>query len=292
MTLGAGQIDPDLKDEATRRLADRCMQILQNRPAALATDIDGTISPIAPTPDLAHVEPQAIEALSELTAQLALVVVLTGRTAVDAEGKVKLADVLYIGNHGLERRWQGQTSDNPVAIESIESIRRALFDIDREVRDQGLDEGLLIEDKQLTASIHYRLSPDRDRIGPPLGTIVHTAALNHGLRMTQGRYVFELRPQVLVNKGTAAEDVIREHGLKGIVFLGDDVTDIDAFRSVRNLRDEGVVRGVSIAVNSPETKAVVLEEADEVVEGVGGAVKLLTEVAARFGSMESLVDCS
>jgi trehalose 6-phosphate phosphatase len=269
-------------DEKTSRLVDKCLWVLSAKPAAFATDIDGTISPIAATPESAFVIPAAIEALEALNARLDVVFILTGRTALDAEQMIHIPGILYIGNHGLERRSKGKSSDNITAMESIEAIRNALVDVKREIQAQEITDGILIEDKKLTASIHYRLSPARERIGPALGAIIHGAALQHGLRMTEGRFVFELRPQVAVNKGSAAFDVIREQGLKGIVFLGDDVTDIDAFRAIRQSRHDGIVRGLSIAVNSPETKSVVLEEADDVVEGVNSAVKLMQELAARL----------
>ncbi len=269
-------------DAKTNQLVGRCLEVLSATPSALATDIDGTISPIAATPETAYVIPAAIEALEALSARLDLIFILTGRTALEAELMIDLPGILYVGNHGLERRSNKKTSDNLIAIESIEAIRSALVDVELEIEAQDIADGILVENKNLTASIHYRLSPARDRIGPTLGTIIHRAAVNHGLRMTEGRYVFELRPQVAVNKGTAAFDVIKEHGIKGIVFLGDDVTDIDAFRVIRRSREEGSVRGISIAVNSSETQSVVLEEADDVVEGVEGVVRLLQELATRL----------
>jgi trehalose 6-phosphate phosphatase len=103
------------------------------------------------------------------------------------------------------------------------------------------------------------------------------------LRLTEGRYVFELRPPISVNKGTAVLDLIEDRELKGIVFLGDDITDVDAFKEVRKATSNGVVKGLAIAVNSPEVRPGVVAEADVSVEGVPGAVALLSGLADRFG---------
>jgi trehalose 6-phosphate phosphatase len=266
------------------QLVDRCLHVLSTKPSALATDIDGTISAIAETPLQATVNPVARTALQILSERLDLVAVITGRTAEDAEKMLGLPDVLYIGNHGLERSWHGETREHSAAVENTRAVQDALNLIEREIESHGLADGVLLENKRLTASVHYRLAPTRELISPELSSIVGAAASLHGLRMTEGRYVFELRPPIAINKGTALIDLIDDNSIKGIVFLGDDVTDVDAFRVVREANINGIVQGLSIAVDSPETRSVVVDEADEIVVGVDGAVKLLSKLAERVRS--------
>jgi trehalose 6-phosphate phosphatase len=263
------------------QLVDRCLHVLSTKPSALATDIDGTISAIAETPVQATVDPAARAALQLLSERLDLVAVVTGRAAEDAEKMLGLPDVLFIGNHGLERRWRGETREHSAAVENTRAVREALAFIKREVTSHGLADGVILENKRLTASVHYRLAPIRELIGSKLSSIVGAAASLHGLKKTEGRYVFELRPPIAINKGTALFDLIEDNSLKGIVFLGDDVTDVDAFRVVRQATTNGIVQGLAIAVDSPETRAGVLEEADEVVVGVDSAAKLLSILADR-----------
>jgi trehalose 6-phosphate phosphatase len=263
------------------RLVDLCFDVLSAKPSALATDIDGTISAIAETPLQATVGPEARAALQNLSERLDTVAVITGRATEDAENMLGLPDVLYFGNHGLERRWRGETREHSAALENTRSVREALDRIEQEILSLGLADGVLLENKRLTGSIHYRLAPTRDLIGPELSSIVESAALLFGLKMTEGRYVFELRPPIAINKGTALIDLIEDNTLKGIVFLGDDVTDVDAFRVVREATANGIVQGLAIAVDSPETRSVVVNEADETVVGVDGAVKLLSQLAER-----------
>jgi trehalose 6-phosphate phosphatase len=263
-------------------LVERARSILSKNPSALVTDIDGTISPIASTPAAAFVIPEAREALRTLVVALPHVAIVTGRTAEDAERMVDLGGVLYIGNHGFERRWQGETRDHSGATKSQTAIEQALNQIERELLLEELDEGILLENKKLSGAVHYRLAPAREMIGPRIGAIVAAAAAASDLRMTEGRYVYELRPPITVNKGTAALDLIEDLELKGIIFLGDDVTDVDAFREIRNAARNGLVDGLAIAVNSPEVRQIVIDEADAFVEGVPGVVALLTALADYF----------
>jgi trehalose 6-phosphate phosphatase len=263
-------------------LVERALAVLSKYPSALVTDIDGTISPIASTPAAAFVIPEARDALLTLAAALPHVAIVTGRAAEDAERMLDLAGILYIGNHGFERRWQGDTRDHSGAKQSQAALEQALNQIERELVLEDLDEGILLENKRLSGAVHYRLAPARDVIGPWIGAIVAAAASASDLRMTEGRYVYELRPPITVNKGTAVLDLIEDHQLKGIIFLGDDVTDVDAFKEIRKATRNGLIDGLAIAVDSPEARPIVLNEADALVEGVPGVVALLTAIANRF----------
>jgi trehalose 6-phosphate phosphatase len=264
-------------------LVDRAQSILSKDPSALVTDIDGTISPIVSTPAAAFVIPEARDSLQTLAGAIAHVAIVTGRAADDAERMLDLDDVLYIGNHGFERRWRGETRDHTSAKESQAALEQALNQIERELALEELGEGVLLENKRFSGAVHYRLAPARDRVGPRIGAIVVAASSAGNLRMTEGRYVFELRPPIMVNKGTAVLDLIEDQELKGIIFLGDDLTDVDAFKEIRKATSNGVVDGLAIAVNSPEVRPIVLDEADVLVEGVPGVVALLTALAGRFG---------
>ena len=87
--------------------------MLRQAPAALATDVDGTISKIAPTPGEAVVDATAKAALALLSERLAAVVVVSGRAPEVAGEMVGLANLTYVGNHGLERIASGQLWTHP-----------------------------------------------------------------------------------------------------------------------------------------------------------------------------------
>ncbi|HET7092078.1 MAG TPA: trehalose-phosphatase, partial [Thermomicrobiales bacterium] len=114
--------------------------------------------------------------------------------------------------------------------------------------------------------------------------IVAAAAARHGLTVTEGRAILELRPDIVVDKGTAIVDLVRERGLRGAVFLGDDLTDIDGFRALRTLRERRKLDAVSVGVVGPETPAGVRDAVDGVVDGVDGCAALLTTLADRLAA--------
>ena len=267
---------------ALEEILDRCLTVLSSKPSGLATDIDGTISAIAPAPDAATVDPSARDALKALTGQLDLVAVVTGRSAADAERMLNLPDLVYVGNHGLERRWRGTTRDQQAAQLSVQAIENALAETESELQLRGISTGVLFENKRLSASIHFRLSPARDQIHDDVVAVAGAAAERHHLKLSEGRYVVEVRPNIAINKGTALLDLIEDRGLKGFIFLGDDVTDVDGFRVLREISSQGDVSAISVAVASPEARQFVLDEADAVVANVSAAVDLLSLLASRL----------
>jgi trehalose 6-phosphate phosphatase len=94
--------------------------------------------------------------------------------------------------------------------------------------------------------------------------------------------VIELRPAVEINKGVALRHIIERERLNGMVFLGDDVTDVDGFRALTSLRNDRGFVGASIAVSDPEAKPEVIEAADASVSGVPTCIDLLTTLADRL----------
>ncbi len=266
-------------DPATRQ---RVVDVLSLQPAGLFTDIDGTISAIAATPSEAIVTEKAREALRRLADRVAVVGAVTGRAADDGTRMLDLPDLLVVGNHGMEwlhrdRRWV-----NPAAEASRSALAAALAEIAAAVADAGIADGVVLEDKRLSASIHYRLASDpllaRDVILDSAGV----SAVRHGLRVTEGRFVVELRPEVVINKGTAIAALVREHALNGVVYFGDDITDVDAFVAIRELRDSGAVTAQSVAVLSAETHPMVSSMADVTVTGVEACIDLLASLAGAL----------
>ncbi len=268
------------------QIVERCSLVLANRPAGLLTDIDGTLSYIAPTPDAASVNDTAKDALRKLAGLLDIVGTISGRAAENSEGMIGIPELLYIGNHGLERRTIGSTAIHPLAALEIEAVGDLLGAVRAKTLDVPVFEGVLIENKGVTASIHYRLASDQEATHAALMALIGPEATSRGLRVTQGRMVIEIRPSVLINKGSAVATVVEEAGLKSLIFLGDDTTDIDGFKALSRLRSESVLAGVNVAVVSPESPPEVAQAADVIIHGVDSCVALLAKLAERLSEME------
>lgn len=258
---------------------NRCVAVIKHIPAGLLTDIDGTISPIAAVPGDARVDAVAQAALDRLNHHLSLVGVVTGRAVTVARGMVGLPDLLYIGNHGLEREYRGEAWTHPGADAESDTMAAALREIANGAQKHGVADGVVIEDKRLSGSIHYRLAPDPDAARSVLLPLTMDVAQHSGLVVTSGLQVIELRPSAVVNKGTAIVDLVARHRLRGVLFFGDDLTDVDGFKAISVLRESGTIDALLIGVVSPETHPSVLSHADVVVSGVAGCAALLGALA-------------
>lgn len=253
------------------RVADRLLELAVMGRMALYTDIDGTISPIAATPAEAFVLPGASKALRALSKRGIRVVAISGRAAEDARRLVGVGGIDYAGNHGFELvTASGRVISDDVAQASL-AIKAALDDV--LALSRALPEGILIEDKTFTGSVHYRLTPDPAATAVVLKAVLNEIAARHGVLVTEGRLVFELRPRLDINKGVFTENDIRLHGIKTAAFLGDDITDLDGFRALRELTESGeLLASATVGVRTPESPARVLAESDLIVDGVEGMV--------------------
>src|SRR5215213_2105567 len=259
-----------------------CMEVLRQAPSAVVTDIDGTISSIAPTPAEAMVDPGAKAALALLGERLAAVAVVSGRAPQDGAAMVGLPELTYVGNHGLERIARGTPWTHPVAAATQPAITAALAEIESAARAAADVPWLLIENKGVTGTVHYRLAPDPAAAAALLEPLARAAVDRHGLRLTLGRMILEVRPALAVNKGTAIRELARDLELRGIVFFGDDVTDVDAFRALRELREAGEAATLRVGVLGSETSPAVLAEIDVSVNGVAACAATLLALAARL----------
>jgi trehalose 6-phosphate phosphatase len=208
-------------------------------------DVDGTLSPIAPRPQDAVVPPATRRTIATLAARPAVhVVIVSGRLAADARRLVSVGNIWVIGNHGLEiASPDGETEIMPEA----ETHRAAMAQASRKIAASLTHvAGTTLEDKVWTLSIHYRLADPM--VVPRLKASLDAVADQHGLRLTEGKGVYELRPPVDHDKGTAVVALARRLGGladgSSVVFIGDDRTDEDAFRALREEDGEAVTVNV------------------------------------------------
>lgn len=252
--------------------------LINSARVGVVTDVDGTISPIVSQPDAAQVTPRSKELLSALQAKLALVAVVSGRAAADVRERVGLPGLVYVGNHGLER-W---TDGGIVTPEAVAQYRPAIQAV-RDLITAQQPDGMMIEDKIVTLSIHYRNVSDPQATAETFRPIVQAAADEHGLKMFEGRMIFEVRPPLAINKGTAFKALIDDYALDAAVYLGDDVTDVDALRMARTLRESGACQSFAVGVGSgDDTPDGVRETSDWLVEGVPGVEDWLSGLLSAY----------
>lgn len=261
--------------------AERLLAPLRERPqgSAILCDIDGTLAPIVEHSEKATVPPPARRLLEELLTRYGLVACISGRRAGKARQMVGVDGLLYIGNHGLERLEPGAEEAvlDPVIGPLAERVRTfAAEHFTPELRQLGIT----LEDKYAIWTFHYRRAPDEDAARAALEGVAQ-AAHAAGLDPHRGRKVLEIRPTASVDKGTAVSSALEGQGLTLALYGGDDTTDVDAFRRLRELAGEGTLEGaVCVGVASAETPAVVVDEADLVVQGTDGFLQILESLAA------------
>jgi len=260
-----------------RGLVERVWTLLAQHPAGFVSDFDGTLSPIVPHPDAARPLPQAVEALEKLVGYLALVAIVTGRRAEDVAQRLPVSGIVIVGNHGAEWLEDGRLRIAaeaepwiPHVVAAAQALRQRLPDF-------------LVEDKLVTLTVHLRNVDDPAKRERAQAVVAEVAA-TCGLVVKPGREVWELRPPIPLDKGSAVEALVVARALRSIVFAGDDVTDLDAMRRLRRLRERGRVRALLIGVWSAEAPAALGEEADVLVEGVEALAALLASVAERIAN--------
>lgn len=253
--------------------------ILRLAPRGLATDIDGTISAIAPTVDAAVVEPDMKRLLCDLTEHFDVVATISGRAVEDQRRMIGVPHVWHVGHHGYE--WEELGADTnerramllPEAAPYLSEIASALDEIEQELAPKV--PGLWMERKGITGGVHWRLSANQDEAEQVCAPVVKRIAVAHGLRTRGGKLAIELFPPVIADKGQGIERLVRTHGLRAVLYLGDDVSDTDAFAAICRLRESGECLGVAVGVLTNDTPQLVRCQADIMVKGTTGVRRFL-----------------
>jgi len=194
------------------------------------SDYDGTLTPIVAKPELAVLDNAMREALSALARECP-VGIISGRALADVKALVDLDNLYFAGNHGLEVA--GPSGSALVATRGEEYVAE-LVEVQHELADLLADiSGVLVEDKRLSVSVHYRLVPPGDVDGVEQ-TVDAVLSRHTGLRKHVGKKVFEIRPAIEWHKGYVVNWLLELLDIAHVIpiYLGDDVTDEDAFRAV------------------------------------------------------------
>ncbi|MDQ6711352.1 MAG: trehalose-phosphatase [Candidatus Dormibacteraeota bacterium] len=241
----------------------------------LGLDFDGTLAPIVVDPDKAKPDRDTLALLERLACRLLRLVLISGRDSDLLWERVPIPNTLLIGNHGLEERRDGVSRLSAQAQPYADNLLHAADALASIAAATG--PGIRIEQKRASIGVHFRQSPDPQASGAQLGESLSALAGQEHLRLFRGRYVWELRPAVEVNKGTVVAGLAGSLHPAGLIYVGDDVTDADAFRAMRDLPN---VRTLAVGVRSAEVPTETFDACDLVVDGVEGVKTLLADLLA------------
>ncbi len=237
---------------------------------ALFLDVDGTLLEITDPPDAVVVPDRLISVLSRLKPLLdGAVAIISGRRLDDLDHLFAPLELPAAGIHGLERRAADGRRDVLGSAETLDPLRRPLREFAQEF------DGAFVEDKGRALALHYRGAPEAES---PARQLVARLLARHDnkLRVIDGKMVFEIKPK-LADKGRAVTGFLDEPPFCGRrpVFVGDDVTDEDAFRVVN---ERG---GLSIRVGERKdsTARYLLTDVDSVLNWLQGLATSLSDDA-------------
>ncbi len=248
---------------------EAALEVLGASPSLLVTDVDGTLSRIVPRPDQATVSEAARTSLRSLVGKLDHVAVITGREEPVARRMVGVEGLIYVGSYALD------AADGL----SFDAVRPALKLVEPHLGELPCVE---LERKQVSFALHYRNCIDSERVGPRLLELLQPIAALTDTRLLEGKRVIEVLPHALPDKGAALLQLVLSLGIRGVVFVGDDLADAAAFREIARRRATTGAPGLNIAVVDSETPLLVRESADLALGGVDDVERFLDLLAVRL----------
>lgn len=203
-------------------------------------DFDGTLAPIVDDPTEAAMTPDVEDALRQVVNRSSVdAAIVSGRSLSDLRTRVDISPLILVGNHGLEIEWGDAEWHHP----DVDAYRATLDEVCEalEQRFVGIS-GVFLENKGLTATIHYRRAPSDAE--EQVRTIVEAEVSNvDDVIVSRGDQIFEIRPAIDWDKGKALGKLMDEIDADRTVYIGDDVTDEDAFRELAGTDHIGVTVG-------------------------------------------------
>jgi len=230
---------------------DKLEKHIADKFVLLFLDYDGTLTPIVKSPDKALISKQTRDLLKKLSANpRCTIAIVTGRAAKDIKDKIGIRNITYASNHGFQIEGPKIRFTVSVPSDYRKVLRKIKSDLKKTFRPV---KGVFLEGKGLSLSVHYRLV--RGRLVPfvvwALLKITAPYVREKKIVITLGKKVLEIRPPIKWNKGNAILWLLNKHKsalrdkLILPIYIGDDVTDEDAFDVLKN-------EGLTIFVGHPK----------------------------------------
>jgi trehalose 6-phosphate phosphatase len=266
----------------TSAVSTEALAPLRENPArsAILFDIDGTLAPIVEHAADARVPEGTRQLLIAIARRYGVVACVSGRKASEARAMVAIGTISYLGSHGAELLRAGWTE--AVVDPALEDWARRIQDFGREAETNELRRlRVRLEDKGPIIAFHWRGARDEEAARAAIDAIAERATTG-GLRTHWGRKVLEVRPPVRIDKGAGIRSFLQDAPVDYALYVGDDVTDLDAFRALAQMAEEGkLARVIRVGVTSEEGPSEIAGEADVVVDGTDGVRQLLVLLAGE-----------
>jgi trehalose 6-phosphate phosphatase len=240
---------------------DHILKAVSGREMCLFLDYDGTLTPIVANPDEAILSHKAREVIKELSGQIT-VAIISGRDREDVSAKAGINNIIYAGSHGFDISGPNGLD---MEHESGEKIIPVLDSAEKHLKEKLRPiSGVQIERKKYALAVHFRNA--KDNVLPEIKWTVSEVLNSHNeLKKGSGKKIIELKPEIDWHKGRALIWLMEKLQLKRDkyipVFIGDDVTDEDALRVVR---EDGI--GIITGSHNQTTAASYrLDDPDQVI---------------------------
>jgi len=242
--------------------------------SAILLDVDGTLAPIVRHASDAQVPEATRGLLIRIERRYGTVACVSGRRASDARRIVSIGSFTYVGSHGSELLRPGAME--PTLDPEVASWARPVQEFTDAQRTDELHKlRVRIEDKGVMSAFHWRGAPDEAAAEAVVRRIADHAE-EAGLAPHWGRKVLEVRPPVRIDKGVGIVALLRDADVERALYVGDDNTDLDAFRGLDELAEAGrLTTAMKIGARSDEGPSELVEAADLIVDGPDGVRSVL-----------------
>ncbi|HEY4651088.1 MAG TPA: trehalose-phosphatase [Pontibacter sp.] len=253
---------------------DALPALLQGKKPAVFLDYDGCLTPIVPKPEQAVLSEEMKATLQQL-AQHCFVAIVSGRDRANVQQLVQLKELYFAGSHGFDIMGpDGRHTEPGGARQVLPALDAAEHELTRELQTIA---GVLVERKRYAIAVHYRNVPQA--LEAQVKATTETILARHPqLKQGAGKKIIELKPNLDWHKGKAVLWLLEEMHLNNAevipVYIGDDITDEDAFAALQG-------RGIGILVGEHDEQTAATYRLENVAEVQQFLSRIVEEIRER-----------